>query len=493
MSWRPGPAVAQTPPAGPPTTIDGPSSDITALSAFSVARDGTGALVYLKQVGGIEHVFLSRLIGGVFQPPEQLDASFRDASSQPVVAAGNGGIVLVGFVNDGELFAVDRLGAGQPSSAPIPLAGGGASDPAISMSNYGKAYMSFTVAGGGGHDIRVAYYATGNWAVESTPLDANPADDAGVGSARSAVSTAGDGVAIVAWGEAGHVYTRRIRGTSPSVVFEQYDVPSLHGWTESTADLPTVASGGDSSYAAIGFHEVFASGDQQQSRVLMRRLHGSIVETLTGVDGVSMPGSTNATDPAAISTEFGRGFITAVRDDDQVWAMSLGGNDAPGPVARIDSAPDLSQPLAVPAVAGLFSDFIAWQHDPGPLGSTEIRVRYADSGGVLDGESVLSTPALGATDAGRGLVAAGDANGDAAVAWVQGSGADTRIEAAQMYVPPGSLAPSTPFQYSRTSLPLLSWSPARAQWGPIRYTTYIDGTALAPVPSLSLRPPLPLR
>jgi hypothetical protein len=31
---------------------------------MSIARDGTGALVYLKDVLGVPHVFVSRLAGG---------------------------------------------------------------------------------------------------------------------------------------------------------------------------------------------------------------------------------------------------------------------------------------------------------------------------------------------------------------------------------------------------------------------------------------------
>ncbi len=485
-----GRAVAQTPLADAPTMIDGPSSDITALSGFSVARDGTGALVYLKAVDGTPHVFVSRLLDGVFTAPEQADVGLPGASSQPVVAAGNGGVVLIGFVNGGELFVVDRAGAQSAATAPIPLAGGGITNPSISISNFGKAYMSFTAPGDGGHDIRVAAYAFGIWALESTPMDANPSDDAGAGTARSQVATAGDGVAVVAWGEAGHVYTRRIRGTAPSVVFEQADVPSVGGASEVSADLPSVGTGGDSSYAAVAFRELVASGVQHQSRVLMRRLHGSIMETLTAADGLSTPGTTNATNPATVATEFGRGYVTAVRDDNKVWVMSLNGNDAPGPTSQLDSLNDFSQPIAVPALAGLFSDYVAWQQDPGPLGSPEIRMRYADASGVLGGELVLSEPDLGATDAARGLAAAGDVTGNAAVAWIQGSGADTRIMVAQLYVPPGGLATNTTFQYARTSQPSLGWSAARDQWGPVRYTLYVDGRPLGPVTGTALRPPL---
>ena len=52
-------------------------------------------------------------------------------------------------------------------------------------------------------------------------------------------------------------------------------------------------------------------------------------------------------------------------------------------------------------------------------------LRYASDGSDLDPEQVVSSPALGPTDADQGLAAAGDVAGDAAAAWVQGSGAST--------------------------------------------------------------------
>ena len=81
-----GPALAQPSPA-PPTVIDGPSASITGLGGLSVARDGTGGLVYLKSVAGIPRVFVSALVGGSFQAPVQVDAALAGASSEPVIAA----------------------------------------------------------------------------------------------------------------------------------------------------------------------------------------------------------------------------------------------------------------------------------------------------------------------------------------------------------------------------------------------------------------------
>ena len=76
-----------------------------------MARDGTGGLVYLKAVGGVAHVFVSALLGGQFQAPTEVDAGLGAASSQPVIAAGNGGVLLIAFINAGGLYVVDRASA----------------------------------------------------------------------------------------------------------------------------------------------------------------------------------------------------------------------------------------------------------------------------------------------------------------------------------------------------------------------------------------------
>jgi hypothetical protein len=72
----------------PAEPIDGP---VTALGDLDVARDGTGAVAYVKPDGGVDHVFVSRLDGGAWQAPERLDVGLPGPGSQPVVAAATAG------------------------------------------------------------------------------------------------------------------------------------------------------------------------------------------------------------------------------------------------------------------------------------------------------------------------------------------------------------------------------------------------------------------
>jgi hypothetical protein len=487
----PGPAVAQPTPA-PPAVIDGPSAAIAGVGGLSIARDGTGGLVYVKAVTGIPHVFVSVLAGGQFQPPVQVDAGLAGVLSEPVIAAGNGGVLLIGFVNGGDLYVVDRASTTAPFGAPDALAAG-ASNPSLEMTNFGKAYLAFTIVDGAGTDVRAAYYSQGAWAVEAAPLNDTPADDAGTGSGAPQVAAAGDGVAIVAWGERGHIFTRRVWGTSPSVVDEQADAPSLSGCGELSSGEPAVAAGGDSSYADVAFQERVSCGGVDQSRVLVNRLRASQYDGATAADGLTTPGTDSGTDPDVAMTEYGQGFVTSAgQSSDDVVAMELGDNGAYGPVLQVNSLTATAPPYAVPGIAGLFSTLVAWQQTPGTTGPSEIRVRYEPRASTLGPELVLSSAAGGPTNAALGLAAAGDAGGDAAVGWVQGAGASTVIAVDQLYQPPGAATVSTGLTYSLSLQPVLRWSATTVRWGPITYAVTVDGVAVGQSGGTSLRVPAAL-
>jgi hypothetical protein len=122
----------------------------------------------------------------------------------------------------------------------------------------------------------------------------------------------------------------------------------------------------------------------------------------------------------------------------------------------------------------------------------EIRVRYASDGVDLDPEQVISLPALGPTDADSGLAAGGDIAGDAAIAWVQGTGIDTQIVAAQLYQTPGGFVPANAFRYATSVNPILAWSPSSEQWGVPTYTVDFDGTQIAETTATELRTPMPV-
>jgi hypothetical protein len=480
-------AGRRTPTLAPSNTvIDGPSAGILSLDGLAVARDGTGGLVYLKDVSGVPHVFVSGLAGGRFQTPERVDP-IAGPSSHAVIVADNGGLLLVAFINSGELYVVQQPATGAPWQSPIPIFAG-AANPSLSISNFGKAYLAFTALGAV-DTVRTAYYYNGEWGLESAPLNANPSVSAGAGNDAPQVVTAGDGTAIVAWGEDGHIFTRRVLGTSPSVVYEQADPASFGGWSEVSADDPQISAGGDSSYAAVAFDEMLQSGRTEQSRVLVNHLQASQYDGASAADD---GGSESADQPRVALQEAGAGFVTAEGEQTHnVFATTIANNAAPQGTAQANSAYEQAAPDAVPATAGAVSTLIAWQQNPGADGP-EIRIRYAPDGSDLGPEEVVSSPTLGPTNADEGLFADGDLAGDAAIAWVQGSGPQTQIVAAQLFQAPGGITPSVLFQYKRTVNPVLSWSPASELWGLPLYTVMVGGVAVAQTTALQLQVPVAL-
>ena len=474
------------------TVIDGPSASIVGLDGLAVARDGTGGVVYLKDVNGLPRVFVSALAGGRFQSPVQVDAGLAGPSSQPVIAAVNGGLLVVAFISGGELYAVVEPSGGAAWQPPTPLFAG-ARDPSISMSTFGKAYLAFTALSSGVGTIRTAYYYQGVWALGSAPLNAIAGESAGLAAGQQPqVATAGDGTAIVAWGENGHIYTRRVLGTSPSVVYEQADPSSFDGWGEVSAVDPQISTGGDSSYAAVAFDELLSSGGQQQYRVLVNRLQASQFDGPTAADTLSTPGAEGADQPHVALQEYGSGFVTSEgTTSHNVFATAIANNAAPASSAQINAAFEQAAPDAVPATAGTVSTLIAWQQNPGASGP-EIRIRYAPDGVDLGPEQVVSTPTLGPTNADLGLFAGGDLSGDAAVAWVQGSGAQKQIVAAQLFQAPGGVTPAVLFHYERSTTPVLSWSPASELWGAPLYVVKVDGVQVAQTYATQVAVPAPL-
>ena len=468
--------------------IAAPGTGVVGLDQMSIARDGTGALVYTADVGGVAHVFVSRLLNGSFQPPQLIDAGLLGPSSQPVIAAGNGGLLLVAFINAGQLYVAEAASAAVGVGPPAVLASG-AANPSLSISPSATAYLAFTSTASGQDVVDFAQWQTGVWSLGSGPVDATATENAGAGTDRPQVVACGDGIGIVVWGEGGHVYARRLVGTTPSVQTLQADPPTVAGFSEVAATDPVIASVGFSTYAAVAFTEETTSGTQTQQRVIFNRLHGGQFDGASVADAATTGGPEGADQPQAAVTEGGSGWVTSeLSTSHQLDALVLSTNSAPIGVVRIDSLPNGSAADAAPTAGGVYPTMIAWQQTPGSEGPAEIRMRYAAAGDALGPEAVVSDPALGPTDADLGLVDGVDLAGDAAIAWVQGTGASAEIVAAQLSQAPGNFAPGYASHYWASAYPTLSWSTPAESWGPLTYSLTFDGRPLGQTPATTLRP-----
>ncbi len=469
--------------------IDGPSADIQRLGDVDVARDGTGALAYVKREAGADHVFVSRLVGGAWQPPERVDTGLAAAGAEPVVGASGDGRLAVVFRNGTGVFAVVRPDAVSAWTAPAALAANG-SAPAVDMSINGVAYATFSVPGGGGGDVRAARLErrAAAFAVLDAPLDVDPARDSGTGAGRSRVAVAADGSAVAVWGEQGAIFARRIFEFRLSAAPQELTIAALGDAAGGPADSPDVGIEDDSSYAWAVFRQAFGG----VQRAVARRLVGSQFEGPEPVDGggpagpprVDVGGRGDGYAATPVTSTNGA-FGAALKDDAFGAGVLLGGGFgvAPSPV---------------PVVAYNGDGAIAYQQgEPGGTSSLRLRPYANDPRSRVPPapgpEVVLSDPALGQPDAGRGLDAAASRAGDLSVAFVQGDGGGRRIVAAAFDRAPGSFAGFTTTRWRRFARPRLAWGTSFELWGPILYRVEIDGLPVAQTGATRVTVPIAIR
>jgi hypothetical protein len=455
--------------AGEP--VDGPSGDIQRLGDLDVARDGTGAVAYVKRVGGVDHVFVSRLVNGAFQVPEQVDAGLGGAGSQPVVAASDGGRLVVAFVSGGGVFSVVRP-AGAPGYAAVQQIAAAGSDPDVEMSINGVAYLTWTTAG----DVlsaRLDRNATTFGAVPGA-LDIDPAASAGTGNGRSKVAVAADGVATAVWGEGGHLYARRIfelrLSTAPQDLGD-------------TADLAEIGSEDDSSYAWVAF--------RQNGQAVARRLLGSqfdppvTIEGAEGADSIDLAVNGRGVGYAGIGGAASLGAYGAVLKDDlfNPGVIVGGGGTVPAPAAAAaENGDGLVASQQGDPTSGAVVHARPYDYEPATRAVTP------------PGEDVvLSNPALGPTDAARGLAAAANRAGDIVVVFVQGAADARHIVAASFDRAPGSFRGSTTSRWRKFARPPLKWGTAFELWGPLTYTVLIDGKPAGQTTSTGITVPVRVR
>jgi hypothetical protein len=469
------PAAAAQAAFFPGEPIDGPSADIRSVGDIDVARDGSGAVTYVRRDGGVDHIFVSRLVSGAYQPPERVDAGIDAASSQPVVAASDGGRVVVVFISGGSAFASVRP-AGAPGFSAPQLLASGASDPSVDMSFNGAAYATYTANG----DVLAAHMERTGTAFTglSAPLDIDPAASAGVGNARARVAISADGTGVATWGENGHVYARRLFGLNVSTAPQDLTLTELEGHAGGTADAPQVDIEDDSSFAWITFRQQFTDGSVQKPRAIGVRLRGSRTEPAVAFDGLGWGGEGVETPRvdlngkgqgvATVGTTGGSAVAGILKDDVLNPASPVGGSGAP------------AQPVG--AIAETTDRVVAWV---GVADGTVHGVFYDDKPNVRNvppagPDTLLTNPEFGGADPGAGFDVAGNRTGDFSFVFVQGSGDARRLVAASYDRLPAAFRISTSSKLWRNvvSQPL-AWGTALDLWGPLTYSVLIDGKPVA--------------
>ena len=273
-------------------------------------------------------------------------------------------------------------------------------------------------------DVRAAALARRQSAfgVYTTPLDGDPARDAGTGATlRPAVGASSDGIGIAVWGErdgsgATRVVARRLVRGAPSTVAADATLPSLDGRVAGSADTPDIGVEDDSSYAWVVFRQAIDDGaGGTVVRAVARRLRGSAFDAPAAIDGAPASGAVGAprvgvngrgAGIAVVEAPGGATLAAVIRDD----AVT-----APGVLGLAGGIP------AVPASGfGENADGVAaWAAAPAPGAPPIAGARLLEDDPGLPvappfgGAVTLSDPAFGPVDPDAGFDVSTDRAGDA--------------------------------------------------------------------------------
>lgn len=449
----------------PGAPADGPSADITSLGGVALSRDSDGHVLYLKREGGVNHVFVSFLAAGHPRAPRRLDTGQPTASSQAQISSSDRGRAVAVWVNAGSLWSSVRPNGTSDWTAPeavysVTPTGARVTGPSLSMGPSGAAYVAFEVGG----DLRAARLVGTSWRLIDQPLDINPAATAG----DVSLATSADGTAIAAWAESGKVFVRRVVRRRLSQHPQEASVPSLEGRGAGGADSPSIDIEDDSSYAWVALRQDFDGG----SRVFARRLVGSEFEGPVPIDS----GIFGVEAPDLDLTGRGRGLAAiGERGRNATIGATMGARDEWNPSQALTGDSDLP-PAATAALAENGRGTVAWQ-ERNPAGQPSIVARHWNAR-RFEAAVPLNDPSLGPIDAGAGIDSAADSNGNAVVAYVQGTGGDRRVMVAAFDREPRRVGGRNFSKWTRKRSFKLKWSKVDDPWGTVQYRVEVDGFPL---------------
>ncbi len=455
----------------PPVGLDGPNADVQEVGGVDLARDGTGAIGYIRS--GRAHVV--RTAGGVWGGPEQVDFG-GELATEVKVAAGDGHRLAVAWVSGGMVYAtVSPGGAGPGGFVPaVALGGPGAKDIDIDLGVNGAAYVVWQEGG----NIAAARLQDSTWTRVGAPLDINLPYEAGTGRLRPRVAVSAEGYVVATWGEwvpdgTSHVYGRRITGMNLSQYPQDLTLPG------GSADSPDIDIEDDGSFAWVVFRQDVGG----VSRTVGRRLVGSQYEAPEFIDG-----DRQSSDPAVDMSGAGRGHSVAATGN-AIMGSWLD-HDHFQPPARMDGV-DGAFPERPVVAAGDRNDMaVAWRLTGGD-GNSIARARFKAADEPFGGELTVSRPDLGPV-ADPGVFIGGDRVGDFVVAMVQGPPGSRTLVATAFDRPPSAPFIESSQSYKRKTRPELRWRPGLELWGTQTYRVYVDGVQIGQTQNDTLTPATPL-
>jgi hypothetical protein len=474
--------------------VDGPNAAGLEIGDAAMSEDGSGGVVYLKQVDGRSHVFAAQFRDGAWRPPQRVDVGQGFDSSWPRIGAGDGGRLLVSWVQEfgvesDRMFSATLDPGATSFQAPVPVdlnvGEAIATYPDLAMNRGGQAYLVYRVVtdvspanppGYLGADTRLARYGSRLWSVLGSPVDRNVASPVRAPTADNAPEVGIDiqGQGVVAWQEpddefVDRIWVRRLFGSSVGIPIQA----SPSSWDG--APLRGAADAFGLDVAGFGQTAVaFRQQPGQASRLTAPRLMVNEMPDVFSESAQKFAGAQaadgevrNALGSPSVAVDPRGGYLSAF-DDGPATLLANGDEAGPLGVERLDEGASGVPGAPLVDLAETGAGVAAWIEQRGATGLVAVRERRAD--GVAE-STALSAPRGGGVAA---LVMGGSGLGDAIVAWRQGSGDGAQLAAAVVDAPPDPFLVLLPGGWQRKKKVRVGWDRSPNAIGDVRYSVSVD-------------------
>jgi hypothetical protein len=512
------PPPAETVPAGnrglvnPPVTLAGPSSEVVDFGGVAMAPDGSGGIVYVKTVEGVPHVFANRYVRGQWGGPLRVDGDQPYGASQPRIAAGKGGELMVVWV--GQVATVhskiryglysatigrggSTFGASQLIDANVGEGTDVGIDPSLSATAPGQAivaYRAITYRFDGSRlaaqlrpgdvlaDIRVARLKEDRWSglgainVNQELSTRAPSETNG-----PKVGAGVDGGAVVAWQEpdqtgAARVFVRRIFGTVLGPILQAS--PSSWAGSPVTGDIDAFSLAVTPLDQARIAMRIAGNGGEA-ARVFLNTLPAGFkvpANALVGPKQVyAAPSAPSPIGPPGVAAYEKGGQEGLLRlayvAAGQVQQMGVDNSGTLTPLAAAGGPPAVPGGEAVTAVNPEGGGAVAYPALDA-TGRIALAVRQEFAGGAAQ-TGLLSGRQQGGPIAELRL--SGSGSGDALIGFRQGEPGRFQIVAERISARPAQFKVKVPKGWTKPRAVKLKWEAAGSPGGEVTYTVMIGG------------------
>lgn len=474
--------------------IDGPSADVIDVADAAMSEDGTGGIVWLRKVDGRSHVFAAQFKGGAWGTPRRVDVGQNFDSSWARIGAGDGGRLVVTWVQEfgvesDRLFSATLDPGANDFQPPVPIdfnVGEATSTfPDLAMARGCQAYLVYRVItdtspsnppGYVGADVRVARYNGRLWSVLGTPVDRNANTPVRLPTEGNSPKVGIDVQAggVVAWQEpddefVDRVWARRLFGASTGIPLQvspsSWEGAPLRGPADSFS--LDVSGFGE---ASVAFRQQPGQASKLDAPRAMVNETPDVFSELSGTFGKPLlvdESTRGGLGTPSVGVD-PRGLFVSGFSSGPASLLGSGDDVAAEPVKRLDTGASsvAGDPLVDLAETG--AGVAAWRELRGGVGLVAIQEQRAD--GVVE-PTELSAPHGGGV--GR-VVLGGSGLGDAIVAWKQGNDADGQVAAAVIDAPPDPFLVLLQEGWKRKRRIRIAWDHSLNAVSRVRYSVSVD-------------------